>query len=163
MKKDFGFSFFNEIIIIPGVITWMCYTTRDGELEGEYQGRFLGAINLQETGGKIQCLSRIDITRNLLKAQDALRFLAHFPSLFFNFVRDSVFLSLKVIQNSFTTKSSDMLHFVQNSLFAVKEFWMTLRERKFAKIFSSNFLNINLFKKNRASYNNFKLVFGIFV
>jgi hypothetical protein len=96
MKNGFGFSFFNENIYLHGVITWMCCTTRDGELEGEYQGWLLGATFLQETGGKFQCLSMIDITKNLLKAQDALRFLAHHPSLFFkslNIFKSSLSLS----------------------------------------------------------------------
>jgi|SaaInlStandDraft_5_1057022.scaffolds.fasta_scaffold28982_2 hypothetical protein len=86
MKNYLRFFNFNENIIFNGADTWMCRATRVGELEGEYQGRFLGTTILQETGGKFKWISRIDITKNLLNEHDALRFLAHLPSLFFSFL-----------------------------------------------------------------------------
>ena len=76
---------FHYKINIKGGYTWMCSAFEgDGELESESQGWSRDSSFAQETGEKIQSLSRIDGVPSLLGiVQDVRWFMTHLPSFFF--------------------------------------------------------------------------------
>ena len=84
MKNYFFIKSFNIKINLWAQNTWMCMSSRVGELGSEYQGRSRVSSLTQETGERIQFRSRIDLQPNLLeKVQDARWFLTHLPSFLF--------------------------------------------------------------------------------
>lgn len=84
MKKHFSvFNFFNTINY-GEPCTWTCFSSRDGELGSENQGRLPETSFSQETGENIQYVSRIDHVPTMLgEVQDAHIISAH-HSFFFN-------------------------------------------------------------------------------